>query len=161
MLIHDFLQVPRAFDDVRAAILSDPHALMDVNAAAAYREGEQLCLRLQPLGQHQRLGKRVMVDIGESYARSNGLVLPVHWWTNGVTNIFPRLDADLEVMPVGDDATQLDFSGRYDPPLGTVGRGLDRMLMHRLAEASVRSFLHRMGESLEHAPGDALRVANG
>ena len=149
MLIQDFLQVPRAFADIRAALLVDPHGLIDANVAAAYEEGERLCLRLRPLEKHPRFGKTVIVDLGVPYQRADGMILPVHWWAKGVTHLFPRLDADLEVMPIGDDTTQLTFSGRYDPPLGGLGRGLDKMLLHRLAEGSVRSFLNRMGKSLE------------
>ena len=148
MLIHDFLRVPRACVDVRTILLRDPHALIDANVTAAYREGEGLCLQLHPVLKHPRFGKKVWVDIGEPYLRGDGLILPVHWWSKGITPLFPRLDADLEVMPVGSDTTQITLSGSYEPPLGGVGSGLDRMLLHRLAEGSVRSFLNRMGESL-------------
>jgi hypothetical protein len=123
--------------------------LIDAHAVAAYNDGEQLCLRLQPSRKHPHFGKKVFVDIGETYPRGDGLILPVHWWAKGITQLFPRLDADLEVMPVGEDTTQLTFSGRYDPPLGGVGRRLDKMLLHRFAQASIRSFLNRMGENLE------------
>jgi hypothetical protein len=41
--------------------------------------------------------------------------------------------------------------GGYDPPLAGFGRQADRLLLHRVAEASVRSFLTRVAASL--APG--------
>jgi hypothetical protein len=44
--------------------------------------------------------------------------------------------------------TQLTLRGRYEPPLGTLGRQIDRLLLHRVAEATVRSFMRRLAESL-------------
>jgi hypothetical protein len=41
--------------------------------------------------------------------------------------------------------------GRYDPPLGAFGREIDRMLLHRLAEASVRFLLTRIAQRVEEA----------
>jgi hypothetical protein len=39
--------------------------------------------------------------------------------------------------------------GSYDPPLGFVGRRADVLLLHRVAEASIRSFLIRVSQNLE------------
>jgi hypothetical protein len=40
------------------------------------------------------------------------------------------------------------MSARYRPPLGMIGRALDKALMHRVAEATVKDFLDRVGERL-------------
>ena len=37
--------------------------------------------------------------------------------------------------------TQLDFLGRYDPPLGIVGDAMDALVGRRIAEASVHRFI--------------------
>ena len=42
--------------------------------------------------------------------------------------------------------TSISFMGRYVPPLGPLGREVDRMLLHRLAQASVRALLSRAVE---------------
>ena len=60
----------------------------------------------------------------------------------------PVLSADLEVAGLGDHMTQLTLHGRYDPPLGAIGRRIDRLLMHRIAEATIRSFLSRLADGL-------------
>jgi hypothetical protein len=49
--------------------------------------------------------------------------------------------------------TQLTIHGRYEPPLGAVGRRLDRLLMHRIAEATIRAFLVRLVSTLAAEPG--------
>ena len=158
MLIQDFIQIAKPFDEAQALILRDPHALLDTSIAAGYHDGEQLGLRLAPLRKHPGIGKKIWVDIGEPYSRGEGLFIPVHWWAKGATFLFPRLEGDLEVMPLGTDTTQITLMGRYDAPLGGPGKKLDRMLLHRLAEASVRSFLNRVGELLQHTTPIGLAV---
>jgi len=148
VLIQDFIQVPRPFAEVRAAFIADPRGLLDDHASAAYREGEQLSIRLNPLMRHKRFGKNVSIDLGEPYERVGRFVLPIQWWAPEATRFFPRLEADLELAPVGAGTTQITLMGRYDPPLAAVGRGADRMLLHHVAEACVRSFLGRIADSL-------------
>jgi hypothetical protein len=49
---------------------------------------------------------------------------------------------------LGRDRTQLAISARYRPPLGAVGRVADRVLLHRVAEATVKDFLDQVGERI-------------
>lgn len=156
MLIQDFVQVPRPYADVSAVLLADGVTLFEGTAHDAYREGELLSLRLAPSTRHSRFGKRIQVDLGCPYERADRLVLPIHWWATGPTALFPRLEADLEVAPLGYEATQITLMGRYDPPLAGVGRQMDRLLLHRVAEASVRAFLSKLADSLGAAVPAAI-----
>jgi hypothetical protein len=52
------------------------------------------------------------------------------------------------VGPLGEDRTQLAISARYRPPLGVVGRAVDRVLLHRVAEATLKDFLDRLGRAI-------------
>lgn len=36
----------------------------------------------------------------------------------------------------------------YRPPLGALGAGLDRVVMRRVAEATIRTFAHRIGAAI-------------
>jgi hypothetical protein len=151
MLIQDFVQVKAPFAMVRDRLLEPrPHWLTD-GATAAYAEGERLFLTISATRREMNVGKRVQVELGAAYARGEGVVLPLSWWATGAQRLFPTLDADLELMPLGPDQVMLTLMGRYDPPLGALGRGVDRLVLHRIAEACVRSFLHRTAASLEHA----------
>jgi len=47
----------------------------------------------------------------------------------------------LSVYPLTATETQLDFVGRYDPPLGIVGGALDATVGHRIAQASVHRLI--------------------
>jgi hypothetical protein len=42
----------------------------------------------------------------------------------------------------------LAVSGVYHPPLGGLGAGLDRVVMRRAAQATIRTFTHRIGAAL-------------
>lgn len=152
MLIQDFVQVKAPYQAVRDQLLNtDPGWLAD-HATAAYAEGEQILSTVSATsGEPTLVHKRVYIDLGAPYERGEGTVLPLNWWATGAQRLFPTLDADLEVMPLGPDQVMLTLVGRYDPPLGAVGRHIDRLVLHRIAESSVRSFLHRTAANLELA----------
>ena len=49
---------------------------------------------------------------------------------------------------MGPDRAQLAMSARYVPPLGAVGRTIDRALLSRVAEATVKDFLDRVADAI-------------
>lgn len=85
--------------------------------------------------------------------------MPLKWSATGPTVLFPVMEADLEIAPLGAHQSQLSFSGSYDPPLGSVGRQLDRLLLHQLAEATVRALLKRLVSELLVEPARPLPVS--
>jgi hypothetical protein len=149
MLIHDFVQIDRDFEEIRARVRADPRGLIAASAGAAYRDGERISLRLTPLGEHPLFGKTIDVDLAPPYEREDQLVIPMHWWAPGATRLFPHLDGDLEFAPLGSRSSQITLMASYDPPLGFIGRRADVLLLHRVAEASIRSFLTRVSHNLE------------
>jgi hypothetical protein len=159
MLIQDFVQIDCDFDEIRARVRADPRGLIAASAGAAYRHGEELSLRLSPLPSMERLGKTVEVDLAEAYEREDRLVIPMHWWVPGATRLFPHLDGDLEFAPLGAKTSQITLMGSYDPPLGFVGRRADLLLLHRVAEASIRAFLIRVSRNLERPARTLTRLS--
>jgi len=149
MLVEEFVQIQRAFEAVREQVTRDPHESLDETFAAAYRDGERVCLRRAPWVRPLPPVNKVWVDVGSAYPRGAGIVIPVHSWAVGASHFFPRMDADLEVLPLGRESTRIRLMGRYDPPLGAAAHGLDRALLHELAETSIRAFLNRLGGLLE------------
>jgi hypothetical protein len=153
MLLHDFAYVPVSADRVRDRILANHGEWLAPLASAAAGEGEALRLRVGPLEVLPMLGKTVSVHVGQPIARGEVTVVPLTWQATSTPGLFPVLSADLEVAGLGDDLTQLTLQGRYDPPLGSIGQRIDRLLMHRVAEASVRSFLTHLAERLATLEG--------
>ncbi len=111
-----------------------------------------------PLG--ARLGRRVTIQLGEPVRFPSMTSLPLTWEPVGLEGILPRLDADLELGSLGEGRTQLAISARYRPPLGVVGQTLDRVLLHRVAEATLKDFLDRLGRAILSPTGRAATMGS-
>ena len=96
----------------------------------------------------RRIDKQVEIELGAPIRTPSKTVLPMTWRATRPESLFPHLDADVEVASLGADRTQLSISARYRAPMGAVGRMLDRALLHRVAEATVKDFLDRVGEQM-------------
>ena len=88
------------------------------------------------------------IEFGQPVRMTGKTVLPLRWTATGATGLFPSLEADLEVAPLAENHTQLAMSARYVPPLGPIGRVIDRAVLFRVAEATLKDFLDRVGEAL-------------
>lgn len=154
MLVFDFIHIPLPVAQVRDRLLRGVPNIWQEAAAAAYDEGEDLLSRVGPFGPVPGLSKAVSVQVSNARIRGEGVVVQLRWSASGPTELFPVMEADLEIAPLGANQSQLGFSGSYDPPLGSVGRQLDRLLLHQLAEATVRAMLRQLVEALlvEPAP---------
>ena len=62
------------------------------------------------------------------------------------------LDADLRLAALG-EGTVLTMAGTYRPPLGSLGEALDRAILHRVAAATVRSFLAQVAVQITGQSG--------
>lgn len=142
-LIHDFIFVPLGKESV-ARLLDAGSSWLGPLASGAVDDGERLLVRLGPFGSLATFGKTVAVNAGPPVQRGNVTLVPITWHATGTPHLFPAMTADLEIAPLGTDLTQITLQGHYEPPLGAAGRGLDRLVLHRIAHATVRSFLHRI-----------------
>lgn len=99
-------------------------------------------------GDDVRLARTVAIELGELVRMPSKTVVPLRWQATGAAGLFPALDADLEIAPLGPHRTQLAMSARYVPPLGALGRAIDRAMLFRVAEATLKDFLDRVGEAV-------------
>jgi hypothetical protein len=148
MLVYDFIRIPLPVEQVRHRLFVAVNALWQQVAEAAYDEGEELLSRVGPFGPVPGLSKAVSVHVGRARDRGEGFVVPLRWSATGPTELFPVMEADLEISPLGSHESQMRLSGSYDPPLGPVGRQLNRLLLHQLAEATVRALLSQLVAAL-------------
>jgi hypothetical protein len=160
MLVYDFIHIPLPVEHVRHRLFVAVSGLWQQVAEAAYDEGEELLSRVGPFGPVPGLSKAVRVQVGTVRERGDGFVMPLQWSATGPTELFPVMVADLEVAPLGAGASQLRLSGSYDPPLGALGRQLDRLLLHQLAEATVRALLSQLVAALLVEPAPAVEPAS-
>jgi hypothetical protein len=68
---------------------------------------------------------------------------------------FTALDADLMLIPAGDQITALTLAGAYRPQPGRAGADLDQAIVRECAAAAIRSFLARVACALVHPAGTA------
>jgi hypothetical protein len=77
--------------------------------------------------------------------------LLMEWEGATLPRLFPLMQGELAVYPLTSTETQLDFSGTYEPPFGAVGKTVNAIAGHRIAEASVHSFVNDVAGYLRHS----------
>ena len=138
------LDVSFAVARERLARLSDRGALFEPSADA-YGPG---LTRVGAAG----VSKLVRVQARELSWTDISAGLALRWEATGAGGaLFPVLDADLTLARDG-DGTILRLAGAYRPPLGSLGQALDRAILHRVADATVRNFLARVAAQIAAEP---------
>jgi hypothetical protein len=149
MFVRYFLVLDDPFERVEAALLADPSSWVPGMARAADDLGQRLLADVGfAVNEDRRVDKEVEVSFGEPYRALTKARLPMSWKATGPQRLFPSLEADLEVAAIGANRTQVSISARYRPPMGPLGRAVDRALLHLVAEATIRDFLDRVGEAI-------------
>ena len=109
---------------------------LDALASAAYGDGVTAFARAGVPG----LSKTVEIQSVPAYQRGLTTVVPLRWVATGALgSAFPVLDANLE-LTAGEAGTEPVVVGSYRPPFGVVGAAIDRLVMHGVAQATVRRF---------------------
>ena len=143
MFIYYVVHVNRPYREVESSLVNQLHSLGPF-ADAAYREGEELRDKVSVRLDNPSVAKTVQLLSGIPIRGDQQTTIPFAWEATGTPGLFPKLDADLVVSAVGPDLSQIAMRGTYAPPLGPLGRALDRAVLHRVAEASVKSFVDRV-----------------
>jgi hypothetical protein len=74
--------------------------------------------------------------------------LQLEWEAATMPRFFPLMRAELSVYPLTATETQLDFRGLYEPPFGALGKAVNAIVGHRIAEASVERFVTDVAQYL-------------
>jgi hypothetical protein len=105
------------------------------------------------------LSRLVRVRSTDLAVRDRVAVMVMRWEAAGPGGVLlPVLDADLSLSRHGQSQALLALTGAYRPPLGQVGVALDRAVLHRVATATIRRFVTRLGDALA-VPADAVAQA--
>jgi hypothetical protein len=140
---------PRAA--LEQALLAVPASLIPGLAVVADDRGQHLMAEVGFALDGHRVSKHVEIEIGEPTMGTERTWIPITWRATGPTGLFPVLEAELELASLGAHLTQLSISARYQPPLGFVGRTMDKALLSRVAEATIKDFLDRLASAVEAA----------
>ena len=99
------------------------------------------------------MAKTVEIQSIPAYPRGSTTVVPLRWTATGpLGSAFPVLDANIELTANG-SATELMIVGSYRPPFGALGVALDRVVMHTVAQATIRRFAAQLAEVASGEPG--------
>lgn len=151
MFARYFVELPISAVEVERTLSRDPRQWLPGLAERANHRGDTLLAEVG-FGEAVRIKRSVVVELGPPVRAGSKTVFPLGWAASGPAGLFPALDADLEVAPLGSGRTQLSMSARYKPPLGAVGRALDRALLSRVAEATLKNFLDRVADVIVGSP---------
>jgi hypothetical protein len=149
---YDYVNVP--YEKVAAALRADSALALFQRAtsAAATRAGEietTLRVALGPI----EIAAGVDVEItgfGQQVSAlgERSLRLDLRWSATRNAGWFPTMSGTLWAYPLSGHETQLELTGKYEPPLGPVGAALDAAVGHRVAQASVLRFVQDLAARL-------------
>ena len=150
MFARYFVELPFDRDRVEAVLTDTPSAWLPGMATEANLHGDRLLAEVG-FGDEIHIARQVTIDLGAPLHLPTKTVLPLRWTATGVLGLFPSLDADMEIAPLGQARCQLSMSARYVPPLGAVGRAIDRAVLFRVAEATIKNFLDQVRDGISRA----------
>lgn len=151
----DYVNHPYAL--VRDALCKDAPALFQAATKAASSRAQSVASELRvDIG-----GIGLEADITISVKsieekQSEALASPVtklyvEWEGTKMPHLFPLMKAEISLYPLTGTETQLDFWGLYEPPLGPLGKAMNAIVGHRIAEVSVHRFVRDVAEYLRRA----------
>jgi hypothetical protein len=157
MFIHATLELPTpaatALDRLYPALRRDR---LNVLSDEAYQAGLVVLTRVGPFGDVPGLSKNVRLEMLAPHRDGDAVRVPLRWVATGrAGQLFPALDADLDITAIDDQRCVLSINAVYTPPLGGIGAGIDELILHRAARATKRSLLRGLGRSLLDPSPDA------
>ncbi len=125
----------------------------------AYGDGLTGLVWVGPVGAVPGVSKLVQVHFLDVAIRGESAVLALRWEATGPGGrLFPALDADMSLTPAGEHSTPAIGGRGLRPPLAALGVGLGRAVLHKVADATVRSLLARVADVLGPPPEPAGAV---
>jgi hypothetical protein len=150
VFVRYFVIISRPFAELEAEFTAGAERWMPAMAQRANGHGVELLSELGFDVGKRRIARRIEVKVGAPRRTAGVTLLPVHWRAATESGLFPELKGQLEIAMLGLATTQVGLSATYEPPLGLVGKIADRALLHRVAEVTVRDFMERVRDRLEH-----------
>jgi hypothetical protein len=156
MFARYFVEVPIDPLEVERSLTEASMPWLTRIAGEAHHRGDELLAEVG-FGERIRFARQVKLTLGAPIRAAEKTVIPLRWRPTNAPGLFPPLDADLEVAALAPGRTQLAMSARYDPPLGVVGKMIDRTILYRVAEATIKDFLDRLADALLLGAGRGSR----
>ncbi len=152
---YDYVNHP--YDRVRDTLKKNAVAVFQsaTKAAASRAESVAAELHVDFVGMGVKADIKIIVKGIEEKApdttSSASTTLFLEWEAATLPRLFPLMQGELSVYPLTTTETQLDFSGSYEPPFGAVGKTMNAIAGHRIAEVSVHRFVSDVAGYLRQA----------
>jgi hypothetical protein len=152
--IHCYDYVNHPYEQVRAALSKDAPAVFQSATKAATARAQSIASELRIDFGGIGIGADIRVSVKnieskDREARSGPATrLQLEWGATKLPRLFPLMNADLALYPITATETQLDFKGLYEPPFGPLGKAVNALVGHRIAEASIHRFVSEVAEYL-------------
>ena len=142
MFLRTYVELDVPFEEAEASLLEGPDAWVPGLFRDAEDRGQALLAEVGfAVDDARRIDREVRITLGTPYRSGSTTRVPLIWRATSNGRLFPQLDADIELAGLGPRRSQLSIDARYRPPLALVGRALDRTLLHRVAEATIKDFV--------------------
>ena len=148
MFIYYFTYAHRPMENILDLFSAEPDEWVSQIFQQALEDSDLVRVRLG-VGERIRLSKEAWVQLGEPEALKRGVLIPIRIQVTGAPMLFPTLEGEIEIAAIGGDLTQLMLRGNYTPPIGAIGDAIDKVLLHRVVESSIKHFVEAMARSLE------------
>lgn len=151
---YDYVNHP--YERVRDVLAHDALAVFQSATKAAAERAESVAaeLRVDLGGIGLQADIKIVVKNIEERGREalSGPETRLHleWEAATMPRLFPFMEGELAIYPLTSTETQLDFSGVYEPPLGPLGKVMNSIAGHRIAEVSVHRFITDVASYLRH-----------
>ena len=149
VLLRYFVVVARPIEEIESELETGAQNWMPALAWKSNGHGLKLLSELGFEVGKRRVARRIEVELGTPRQLTGVTLLTIRWKAASHAGLFPALEGQLEIAPIGKTTTQIGLSASYEPPLGLLGKIADRALMHRVAEITVKDFLDRIGDRLQ------------
>ncbi len=152
---YDYVNHP--YEQVREALSKDALAVFQSATKAAASRARSIASELRVEVGGIGVEADIIISVKKIEEKASDAVaspvtrLQLEWQAAKMPSLFPLMKADLSIYPLTATETQLDFSGLYEPPLGAVGKAVNAIAGHRIAEVSVHRFVSDVAGYLRHA----------
>jgi hypothetical protein len=149
VFVRYYVTIDRPIEACRQVLLESPEEWLPNVVQTSHGPAEQLLARMGFTVLAVDVRKKALVQLGNPVQLRDWLHIPISWEAQPVSELFPRFEGELQLVPISPEETKLALAGTYDPPLGDLGRAVDNLLMHTAAEATVKDFVEQLGRRLE------------
>ncbi len=152
--IHSFDYVNHPYEQVRDVLRNDALAVFRSATKAASTRAHDVASALRVNIGGIEIAADIVISVKSTDERHSPALSTMvtkqelEWGAAKAARLFPLMHAELSVYALSATETQLDFLGRYEPPLGPLGSAIDAIVGRRIAEASVHHFLKDVAEYL-------------